>query len=109
MIYKFCQIVLTVKDDTRSTFVSKIIIDASDCHSFNNLHENIKFTMQEESNREAAFCDTLLGQNNEKISALVYRKPTHTDQYLHYSSYHQTSCKESVVSYLFNSIFHYHQ
>ena len=31
-------------------------------------------------------------------------KPTHTDQYLHHSSHHQTSCKESVwkVSSLFN-------
>ena len=31
-----------------------------------------------------------------------YSKPTHTDQYLHYSSHHQTSCKESVVSSMFN-------
>ena len=29
----------------------------------------------------------------------------HTDQYLHYSSHHQTSCKESVVSSLFNSAY----
>ena len=33
---------------------------------------------------------------------MVYRKPTHTDQYLHYISHHQTSCEESVVSSLFN-------
>ena len=26
----------------------------------------------------------------------------HTDQYLHFSSHHQTSCKESVVSSFFN-------
>ena len=26
----------------------------------------------------------------------------HTDQYLHYSCHHQTCCKESVVSSLFN-------
>ena len=78
-------------------------------HHINNLHQNIKFTMEEESNGELAFLDTLLKRNNGEISVLVYRKPTHTDQYLHYSSHHQTSCKESIVSSLFNSIFHYHK
>ena len=58
--------------------------------------------MEEKCNRELAFLDTLLKRNNEEISVLVYRKPTHTDQYLHYSSHHQTSCKESVVSSFFN-------
>ena len=52
--------------------------------------------MEEESNGELAFLDTLLKRNNGEISVLVYRKPTHTDQYLYYSSHHQTSCKESV-------------
>ena len=71
-------------------------------HHINNLHQNIKFTMEKESNGELAFLDTLLKRNNGEISVLVYRKPTHTDQYLHYSSHHQTSCKESVVSSLLN-------
>ena len=71
-------------------------------HHIINFHQNIKFTMEEESNGELAFLDTLLKRNNGEISVLVYRKPTYTDQYLHYSSHHQTSCKESVVSSLFN-------
>ena len=71
-------------------------------HHINNLDLNIKFTMEEESNGELAFIHTLLKRNNGEISVLVYRKPTHTDQYLHYSSHHQTSCTESVVSSLFN-------
>ena len=58
--------------------------------------------MGEEGNVELAFVDFLLKQNNGEISLWVYRNPTHTDQYLHYSSHHQTSCKESVVSSLFN-------
>ena len=68
----------------------------------NNLHQNIKFTMEEENNRELALLDTLLKQNNGEISVLVYRKPANTDQYLHYSSHHQTSCKETVILSLFN-------
>ena len=45
-----------------------------------NLHQNIKFTMEEESNGKLAFLDTLLDWNNGKVSVLVYRRPTHTDQ-----------------------------
>ena len=71
-------------------------------HHINSFHQNIKVTMRVESNGELAFLDTLLKQNNGKTSVLVYREPTHTDQYLHYRSRHQTSCKESVVSSLFN-------
>ena len=51
-------------------------------HHINNLHQNIKFTMEEESNGELAFLDTLLKWNNGEISVLVYRKPIHTEQYL---------------------------
>ena len=50
-------------------------------HHINNLHQNIKFTMEEESNRELAFLDTLLKWNNGEISVLVYRKPTLTNTY----------------------------
>ena len=68
----------------------------------NNLHQNIKFTTEEESNGELVSLDTLLKWNNGEISVLAYRKPTHTDQYLHYSPHHQTSCMGSVVFSLFN-------
>ena len=50
-------------------------------HDINNLHQNIKFTIEEESNEELAFLYSLLKQNNEKISLLVYRKLMYTDQY----------------------------
>ena len=58
--------------------------------------------MEEESNGKLAFLNTLLKRNSGEISVLVYRKPTHSDQYLHYSFHHQTFCKESVVSSLSN-------
>ena len=74
-------------------------------HRINNLYQNIKFTMEEESNGELAFLDALLKQNYGGISVLVYKKPTHTDQYLHYNSHHQTTCRENVVSSLFNRVY----
>ena len=54
------------------------------------------------SNRELALLETLLKRNNGEIAVFVYRKPIHTDQYIHYNSHHQASCKKSVVSSLFN-------
>ena len=43
-------------------------------HPINNLHQNIKFNMEEESNGEQVFLD------KENIYVFVYRKPAHTDQ-----------------------------
>ena len=57
--------------------------------------------MDEESNGELAFLDTLLEGNSGEISVLVYRKPIHIGQCLHYSSHYQTSCQERAVSSLF--------
>ena len=71
-------------------------------HHIYNLHQNIKFTEEEESNGELVFLETLLKWNNGEISVLVYRKPTHADQYLNKSSHHQISCKESVIFSFFN-------
>ena len=68
------------------------------------LDQNVKFIM-EENNGELAFLDTLLKRNNGEISVLVQRKPTHTDQNLHYSTHHQRRCKESVASSLFNTAY----
>ena len=64
-------------DDVYSVFIHSHLENIF--HRINNLHQNIKFTMEEQSNEELAFLDTLLKRNNGKIFVLVYRKPTHTD------------------------------
>ena len=70
-------------------------------HHVNNLHPQIKFTMEREENGCLPFLDTLIKRNADKsISVSVYRKPTHTDQYLNFQSNHQDSAKESVISSL---------
>ena len=42
-------------------------------HHINNFRQNIRFTMEEESNGELALLETLLKRNDGKISVLVYR------------------------------------
>ena len=84
-----------------------LIIKKSSLEGFSNhvngLHDQIKFTIEMETNSRILFLDTLIKRNdNGSISILVYRKSTHTDQYLNFHSNHQVSAvKESVVSALF--------
>ena len=47
------------------------------------------------------FLDTIVKPENDgKLSISVYRKPTHTDQYLEWNSHHHLSTKYSVISTL---------
>ena len=68
----------------------------------NNLHPNIKFTIEAEQDSTPPFLDTLLKRHPDKsISVNIYRKPTHTDQYLHFTSHHNYKAKQSVIAALF--------
>ena len=69
------------------------------CSILNEQLRQILCLPRRKCNVELAFLDTLLKLNNRKISTLEYRTPAHRDQQLHYSCHHQTSCKESVVSF----------
>ena len=59
---------------------------------------NIKFTHEEETDRSIAFLDIKIHYTIEgDIKIKIYRKPTHTDQYLLWTSEHPTAHKLSVV------------
>ena len=78
-----------------STFKRKHLEMCFPQDQINNLHKNIKCTTEEESEGEVALFDTLLKRNDGKIPVLVYRKPTHSNQCLHYSfSLRQVLSKE---------------
>ena len=69
----------------------------------NNLHPQAQFTKEEENNSTLPFLNTLVQRNHNKtISVKIYRKPTHTDQYLKYTSHNPTSAKQSVITALFD-------
>ena len=74
-------------------------------HTINNTTENIKFTKEEEDNNQLAFLDILLTRTDDgTINTQVYRKKTHTDQILNFTSNHPTQHKISCIRSLFNRI-----
>ncbi|XP_071949894.1 uncharacterized protein [Antedon mediterranea] len=63
--------------------------------------QNIKFTTECMSNNTIPFLDILITlQSNRSLTTSVYRKPTHTDQYLNFKSNHPLQHKLSVINTL---------
>ena len=48
----------------------------------------IQFTMEREEEGKIPFLDALIERDHNKRTMSVYRKPTYTDRYLHFTSYH---------------------
>lgn len=67
----------------------------------NQQHPSIRFTMETENDNRIAFLDSLVTREPEgKLHISVYRKPSHTDQYLAYDSHHPQSIKRGIVKCL---------
>ena len=63
----------------------------------NGRHGNIQFTMEEETNGSIPFLDVLVKKNKGSLSTALYRKPTHMDRYLHFSSHHHSRVKAGIA------------
>ena len=70
----------------------------------NSIDDNIHFTCEEaDENGAIAFLDILITPDESgRLHTSVYRKATHTDQYLHWDSHHAITSKYSVVGTLFH-------
>ena len=62
----------------------------------------IKFTHKPDKNGQIPFLDTLITRREDgPIKLLVYRKATHTDQYLSFQSHHPLQHKLAVIRTLY--------
>jgi hypothetical protein len=67
----------------------------------NGINNNIQFTMQVEEEGHLPFLDIdMYKKRDSSLGHKVYRKPTHTNLYLHQTSHHHPANKHSVLSSL---------
>ena len=72
-------------------------------HHLNSQQPAICFTMETEKESKFAFLDTSVSREPDgRLTTSVYRKPTHTDQYLAYDSHHPQSVKRVIVKCLYD-------
>ena len=71
-------------------------------HHIKSIDPQIQFTSEDSNpNGSVSFLDTLvMPQPDGSIKTTVLRKPTHTDMYLHWDSYHHLCAKYSVINTL---------
>ena len=68
----------------------------------NNQQPSTRFTMETEKDKKLALLDTtVLREPDGRLTTSIYRKPTHTDQYLAYDSHHPQSEKRGIIKCLY--------
>ena len=89
-----------------STVLGKDHVDGFLQH-LNSQQPTIRFTMEIEKDDTISFLDTSFSTDSDSLlTTSVYRKPTHTDQYLAYDSHHPHSMKRGIVKCLYDRAKH---
>ncbi|XP_046326299.2 uncharacterized protein LOC124110877 [Haliotis rufescens] len=63
-------------------------------------HQRIQFTMKTDTNQHLPFLDVSPQTTDDALRTSVYRKPTHTNQYIHYNSCHHLQIKQAIIATL---------
>ncbi|KFD63888.1 hypothetical protein M514_23879, partial [Trichuris suis] len=58
----------------------------------------ISFTIEMEEDGRLPFLDALVIREGDRLKTTVYRKPTHSDRYVHFSSHHPRWVMRGVIS-----------
>ncbi|XP_071083939.1 uncharacterized protein [Haliotis cracherodii] len=67
----------------------------------NQQHPRVQFTIEIEKDNQLPVLDVLVCRNSaNRIQTSVYRKPTHTDQYIHFNPTHLLRTKTGIMSTL---------
>ncbi|KFD54739.1 hypothetical protein M513_04439, partial [Trichuris suis] len=59
---------------------------------------HISFTIEKEENGRLPFLDALVIRDGRRLKTTVYRKPTHSNRYLHFSSHHSRSVMRGIIT-----------
>ena len=83
-----------IKKNQKQTFLNHL----------NSINSNIQFTSEDPGeDGSIPFLDMLVIPDGEgRLKTTVYRKPTHTNQYLHWDSHHDIPSKYSLIGTLFH-------
>ena len=63
----------------------------------NDVHPNVKFTIEEEKDGKLAFLDTCIMKADTSFKFRVHRKPTNKEDYVHFYSAHSDRVKSGIV------------
>jgi len=70
----------------------------------NNVHKHLEFQITEEENNNINYLDLTIHRHNNKLSKEIYRKPTHTDVTMHFTSNHPFEQKLTAFIFYINSM-----
>ena len=66
----------------------------------NTIRPSIQFTMELEEDKKLSFLYVLVIRGADKLTTTVYRKATHTDWYIHFTSNHHNRVKRGIIKCL---------